>query len=139
MKKLLTIALLLIATVTTQAQNMSFDETVKYINDKLATASKYHDETITATRNGNVISRGKTYNLFDLSPNPNSSKYIIKQDKGIMFGNQPGYIEVVLSTDGGDIHGRCFYMETEKDAERLYNAFVYLRSLCTKKKDPFDN
>ncbi|TFF33437.1 hypothetical protein [Mucilaginibacter psychrotolerans] len=138
MKKTLFILLLSITTFTVKAQNMSFDETVKYINDKMATAAQFAKSGITATKDGTVVSSKKTYNLFDLSQTICNDPYVVKQDKGIMLVNKPGYIRVTLSTDGSTLSGMVIYMETEKDAERLYNALVYLRSLCAKKKDPFD-
>lgn len=137
MKKLLTITLLLIATVTTQAQNMSFDETVKYINDKLA-ASTFRT-TITATPDGIMKFDGKSINLFDLPQIIIDDKVIILQDKGIRLQtvNDSFWIYFVLSADGNELGLDSF--DTEVAATRVYKAFIYLRSLCTKKKDPFDN
>ncbi|RKR83057.1 hypothetical protein BDD43_3257 [Mucilaginibacter gracilis] len=132
MKKILLILLLSITAFTVKAQNMTFDETVKYINDKIDT-SRW--SKITVTRNGTVTAGDKTVNLFDL-PETHIAFYS-QYDKGIaIWFNHPYYVSLALDSSIGRITIGGF--SVEKDAERVYNALVYLRSLCTKSKDPFD-
>lgn len=136
MKKTLLILFLSIAAFTSKAQNMSFDETVKYINDKLAVCQ--YPVTFTAQKDGNITVGKKSYNLFDLYQEPIDDKAYIKQDKGIVYSNKPGYesIKFILSSQGNP--ATFAYFTVEKDQERVYNALIYLRSLCSKSKDPFD-
>lgn len=141
MKKLLSILLFLALTTAVRAQNMTFDETVKYINEKIQ-ASKYSG-SFTAQSNGKIdiaspLGNVKC-NLFDLVPGDITDNQIIKQDKGIALWHSDQY-GVSVYKDRDDRAGSniiaCF--DNEKDAERLFNALAYLRSICSKVKDPFD-
>jgi hypothetical protein len=137
MKKTLLILLLSVAAFTVKAQNMSFEETVKYISDKLAVCR--FPTTFAAEKDGTITVDRKAYNLFDLYQDPIEDKFNIKQDKGIVYRVTPtggNYIQLITSSKG-DPKIIAFFT-VEKDEERVYNALIYLRSLCSKSKDPFD-
>ena len=144
MRKLFIICLLMVTDITTQAQNMSFDETVKYIQDKIKCCSEYKDYTFSATSNGQISIKKSgpditTFNLFDLK-DAAENPWNVFDDKGIMLiainGNK-SYILCFQVSDGKD---ECAYwFDVQAEGERVYRALLYLRSLCTKEKDPFDN
>jgi hypothetical protein len=135
MKKTLLFLLLSIATITAKAQNMSFDETVKYINDKIGPL------TITASKDG-TIQRiyGEKSNFFDLKEKETTEEGMLKSKWGIYiwydkYRHEKRY---ELKLNKGDSSEDIAYLETDVDAIRVFNALVYLRSLCTQVKDPFD-
>ena len=64
MKKVLLFVTLCIFALGTKAQELSFEETVKYINDKIKCCSMYNSDTISVSRKG-IINRGKI-SLLDL-------------------------------------------------------------------------
>lgn len=136
MKKLMTICILLAATITVKAQQMSFDETVKYIQQKVECCSVNYDDgtarysKIDITKNGQIKfirtdGESMTFNLFDL--------------------NQRGSCECGISNDVTYVEfwyeeNRCkrVKLTTIPEAERVTKAFLHLLALCTKTKDPFD-
>ena len=66
MKKLITISLLVAATFTVNAQQMNFDETVKYINDKIDCCGKEVKNELKAQVNGTLVWGNNNINMFDL-------------------------------------------------------------------------
>ncbi|GAA3957500.1 hypothetical protein [Mucilaginibacter dorajii] len=136
MKKTILILLLSIAAFTAKAQNMTFEETVKYINDKLAVCK--YPKTFTAQKDGTIKAGEKSYNLFNFYETPIENKNNIKQDKGIAYcvDSDYQYIKLIMNSKGE--YEIFAFFATEKETERVYNALVYLRGLCTKNKDPFD-
>lgn len=126
MKKLLTICLLIATAFTTNAQQMNFDETVKYINEKIQCCGENRDLIFSAKKDGTISYFRQTINLFDLFTN---NEY----PNGIYISNTD--IKVRLSeTSSTDFTS----FKMLKDTERVYKALLNLRSLCTKTKDPFD-
>lgn len=139
MKKLLTICLLLATTFTAKAQNMSFEETVKYINEKLACCLDNKDVRLTAKKDGTVSFWGNTFNFFDLEDFTLSNyekKLTLKTSNGIKvyLDESSGYYGTMFNTSSWS----KLLFRDEINAERVYNALLHLRSLCTKTKDPFD-
>ena len=140
MKKLLTICLLLATTFTVKAQDMSFEETVKYINDKIACCSEHKTVSITAKNDGTISFRGSAYNFFDLVNSKSGVIRDLPDSNGIhMFYNEPSAtygLSFNVSSSNTQVLVR---FANKKDAERIYNALQHLRSLCKKEKDSFDN
>lgn len=141
MKKTLLILLLSTAVFTVKAQNMSFDETLKYIKDKLWVAEV--PEVLTAQKDGTIkynFPNGviHTLNLFDLCQEPIENKDYSKQDKGIVYSVTSDQMCIKLIINSKGDYENFAYLSNEKEEERVYNALIYLRSLCTKTKDPFD-
>ena len=139
MKKLLTICLLLTASFTAKAQDMSFEETVKYINDKLECCSD-SKASITAKKDGTITIGRTSFNFFDLQkttrkegPDPDLNGISI-------FYNEPGaFYGISFHANSKRSVAILETFTNIKEAERTYNAFQHLRSLCKKEKDPFDN
>jgi hypothetical protein len=89
MKKIITICLLMATAYAVKAQEMSFDETVKYINEKITYCVKHtsngepyngYSFVMSATKDGtiNMMPKGDnksktvTFNLFNLSKVPDN-------------------------------------------------------------------
>lgn len=136
MKKLITICFILATSFTIKAQDMNFEETVKYINDKIICCSKYENLTITATISGDILwgNHGERINLFDLVPEVDQTE-VAQNSQGIKLDIH-GYIWFSGAKTGSSLFNQ---FSSEVDAERMFKAFLHLKSLCTKKKDPFDN
>ena len=142
MKKLITLCLLLATTFATKAQEMNFDETVKYINEKIECCSAFKTHRFEAKKNGDVTVYSPdgapyvNFNFFDAEKEPNEHPIRSSMDK---FG-----LAMVVSTEGYNciefnVHKKFIAcIDTKLTAERLFNALLHLRSLCTKVKDPFD-
>lgn len=136
MKKLLTICLLLAATFTVNAQQMNFDETVNYINDKLECCAVYKNK-ISVTRNGEIKWSDNRINLFDLLPIIVSKRTdFLMENSGIRLKEfHADYaIWFDIATSNYELLTK---FNVQADAERVFKALVHLRSLCTKEKDPF--
>ena len=147
MKKLITICLLLATAFTVNAQDMSFDETTKYIKENLIEHQFYFDGypgciigDIEVLKNGkvNLIFKieacgRKTINLFSKSNwNENKADGIVPH----IYPNGRRVIAFGLTNDTKDLESN--------DADlvvltRISKAFIYLRSLCKEEKDPFEN
>ncbi len=82
MKKITLTLLILLAAFSAKAQQMNFEETVKYINDKIECCSVFKSNKITATPQGQIKWDDKQVNLFDLVP-AEISIGIIAQNNGI--------------------------------------------------------
>lgn len=146
MKHLLIILAFAVSTFTVKAQQLSFDEAVLYIKERLdKKEGSYGTSTYSTT----------------------SESYTTRQIDRIDV-NKAGEIEIIGSyfrkvTDPPDIKfslnktlkieskadkillfvtDETFYLlkvETQVDAERIAKAFNHLKSLLPKEKDPFDN
>ncbi len=146
MKKIISICLLVVTTFTVKAQDMSFEETVKYINEKIACCgygsfSQFPKE---ANLGGDIewFDGGRnSINLFDLVSVTTDEDHLLNNNgislvKGYWNG-QPGLFRIEFQkTKERSIVFHAF--ESQLDAERIYKALLHLKSLCTKKKDPFD-
>lgn len=143
MKKLFLFLLLYLFAFSTKAQEMNFEETAKYIQQKYneynADAPNSTSYSFTAFNNGDI--EGKTngskfkFNLFNLTNNTleGTDKFGIKKynegSLGLQFYSYDKYLAAIYFTSEFTMNG----------LERIYKALIHLRSLCTKEKDPFDN
>ena len=153
MKKLLTICLIMATVFTVNAQELNFDETVKYIKDNLIKYKMYqlqdggatnlhcsiddfkakqNGEIVFVNTSGSSIGCGETIiNLFEKDKKTGQAievKYEIfwTTDHRIAFGSNFHY-QLISSNASPDV------------LTRLAKAFNHLRSLCKKEKDPFDD
>ena len=149
MKKIVLFSLLCIFAFTTKAQELNFEETVKYINEKIENGdfmlgyqeeggvySLYPFNIIRLLKNGDIGISSKNYlwkakqgdpikfNLFKLAKRDDGIKLTRTSIKFWKNENEE-YITIKSPS--------------EVDNERLFKAFIHLRSLCAKEKDPFDN
>lgn len=152
MKKLITICLLITTAFTTNAQDMSFEETVKYINDKIDCCSNYKGYRIIANKNGDVVYKKSdsttllSFNFFDNENYKLKNNYcdnfktgdcrLIDQQYGIAFIETFQKLHITIIS----IPSLVFIprINNEINGERIMKALLHLRSLCTKAKDPFD-
>jgi len=127
------------------AKEESFDETVKYVNNKIACCSEVKTATIKGTISGNVswlagglYSGSRQINFFDLVDTKGSygSTTILESDGMRLFKTSIYCISFQVDSDNVEYLND---FKSQADAERVYKALVQLRSLCTKEKDPFDN
>ena len=144
MKKLITICLIITATFTVNAQNISFEETVKYINDKI---------TCCATEVGTLSTGIQVFPNGYISIKHTNKKYDISFNFFDLVKPAPEYVCDNCDNGIGITHGYptsvAFYIKpnftvlinfaTEAEAQRVLKAFLHLRSLCVKTKDPFQN
>lgn len=142
MKKLLLFATLCVFAFDTKAQELNFEETVKYIKDKMECCLQF-SKKIEIKKNGLILltyDNGKniTFNLFDLYKGEREYPRvnIRDEDEGYGFGYNKANngIFFMLSTRN-DIDIR---FNTEDDNLRVIKAFRQLLKVCTKEKDPFD-
>lgn len=139
MKIFFTICLLLATTCTVKAQTMSFEETVKYINDKIICCTENKTDFIKVKRDGTIEWLDKSVNLFNLNPiEVTENPLVHKEGMGIFKGISTFciYFQVTVTGDSDAVLNR---FKIYPDAERVYKALLHLKSLCTKEKDPFDN
>ena len=151
MKKLLFFATILFFFSNERAQEMNFNETISYIKEKLVNASSANNflypmgdgnlkfttvENISFTKNGDVkIKLLETFWVKDTNLEFNLFK-ISTEKEGLR------QTESRISITDNGIKGTqmgIFQTSSVIDAQRLLKAFLYLRSLCTKEKDPFDD
>lgn len=130
MKTLFIILAFVVCANRTTAQRLSFDETVKYIEDKLECCRDpdwYREiKDITKTGRITIIRSGfkeTVYDIFELFPDIEGADSMHKGTNGSLWFKG----EVVM----------CF--QTELDAVKVLKAFKHLKTLCEKEKDPFDN
>lgn len=147
MKKSIMLYLLLFLSFTISAQEMAFDQTVKYINDKLMDAS---DEVyqILADKSGNVKvthPSGKVFkfNFFDLDLTAIHYSDAEKREWGFELVSY-GFVnssrrryQITANIDKTNTV-LISHFDNQLEAERVFKAFIHLRSLCTQVKDPFD-
>ena len=93
------------------------------------------DSTIKASLSGDVSISDNRVNLFDLVHIEEGSG-IILSGNGIGLYQHSNIIVFFSVSAVKTITLNCF--EVLVDAQRVYNALQHLRSLCTKKKDPFE-
>lgn len=137
MKKLITICLLLATAFSVKSQDMNFDETVKYINDKIICCSENKNNELKAEVNGTLTWGDKTINMFDLEHYKGVDPQLLG-DKGIYVYYHDYWSTYYVYLSDGSIAPNLNGFKSQKDAERIYNALQHLRTLCTKTKDPFD-
>ena len=137
MKKLITICLVLATSFTVKAQDMSFEETVKYIQEKINCCTVDYDDGTTRyskieiNKNGNINfvrseAQNLPFNLFDLNK---------RGDCKCGISQEGTYVEFWYESN------RCkrIKLTTIPESGRVYKAFLHLLTLCNKTKDPFDN
>jgi hypothetical protein len=141
MKKLITICLLMATIFSVKAQDMNFEETVKYINDKIecCKATGWNYQSFEANKTGRIkFGRGvnqKEYYIFDLITEKNTTSETIGGTTYYKYyGIQYGDDKTSLWYD----KNLLLAFSTSLDCERVYNAIKHLYTLCTKEKDPFD-
>jgi len=125
--------------ITAQAQSLTFDETVKYLNEKLSVS----DESVSVSEYGLVTftyPSGSTYK-YDLNE--------VKMEYIYGTNDDGGYHQFMVTCDNcvtSDYHGTgddievdgdfYFTLPTKKDIESTIKAFNHLKTLL--KDDPFD-
>lgn len=135
MKKLITICLILTTTFTVKAQQMNFEETVKYIQQKVECCTVNYDDgtarysKVDIAKNGQIKfirtdTENLTFNLFDLNKRGSC-------ECGI--SNDVTYVEFWYEEN------KCkrLKLNTIPESERVSKAFLHLLTLCIKQKDPF--
>ncbi len=146
MKKLFFFLALSFFAFNTKAQDLSFEETVKYIKEKLLNTEKPIDfqdanwkkeKRITAieiNKNGKImffaVENGKDakkadsvkINLFELAPVPNG---IYSSGSQTKFYTKDYKLYSLLTVSG-------------EEANRITKAFTHLKSVCKEEKDAFD-
>ena len=140
MKKIVLFSLLCIFAFTTKAQELNFEETVKYIQGKLQQYGwenqNYGFRPLKVKNSGDIEVGGFHFNFFDLN-NINATKADEFGIEKVIWSDSK---MLCFNVDGKSI--TCLYFKDEMgvaDLERIYKAVRHLRSLCTKEKDPFDN
>lgn len=147
-KKLLLLLTFSLLCVSVKAQTLSFDETVKYINDQISCCEKdpdYRDLTVKADRDGKLTVNGSAYkNLFvdlnDIIKEPQTEQSYIYYGNGHAIRTNENFNGKFVAIQ--DSKGRKFFLTFNSMtlATRVAKAFAHLQSLCTPKaKDPFDN
>jgi hypothetical protein len=138
LKKILLALFIFFLGTSVKAQEMNFEETVKYIKGKLVNTNepvRYKLSNWSSwvfIKNIEISKEGKFkffYNdekiiidLFELEEQPNGL-HAYKE-------------ELYFVKRGGSLS--YFWVYSISDAERLQKAFLHLKSLCTKEKEPFD-
>jgi hypothetical protein len=129
-KTLLTLTMLVSLCTALSAQQMTFEETVKYIRDKMECCRdrSFYREVESVNKDGKIKvimgSEGsRTFDLFELFPRDTTQT-------GIAQGTSPNS----LWYQGQLI----FLFETEADGKRMYNALKHLATVCERPRDPFD-
>lgn len=138
MKKIITLFILFCLTlVFAKAQsNMGFEETVKYIKEKLHADKRCREYDFTkdgAIKFIGCESDNYTIYFYDLKDTGGKETFIRKSSDGIQLWDDK---RIVLWKNGTTAFNLIF--DSDQDAERVYNALLHLRSLCPK-KDTFDN
>ena len=141
MKKLFLFATLCVFAFGTKAQDMNFEETVKYIKNKVVNDNSYYLDksgwsyayviiNLEPTKSGDIT--------FTLGSGPKTKLNLFE----LKHGNEEGIIvlnqRIYLYTSKTDYY-TIDHIQSNAEAERISKALIHLRSLCTKEKDPFDN
>jgi hypothetical protein len=148
-KNIIFLFMLTFSSLTLKAQTLNFEETVKYIKDKIECCSSSGGlvlESITET--GRItFSQGYVFDIFDW----------VKIDNDLNYLEQNTYENGtrVLSVDDNQlivykwttVYGSQYFrietyvltFKTPSDAEKVCNAFKHLKTLCTPEADPFGN
>ena len=140
MKKTFLFSLLCLFAFTLKAQELTFEQTVKYIKDKMGCCERYSSK-IEIKRNGLIIltykdGREVNFNLFALYKHETQWD-LSKEDYEYGFGYSKLSNDIFFLLSSNSIANIGF--TTEEDNIRLIKAFRRLLILCTKEKDPFDN
>ena len=143
MKKILLLSIITLGGfISINAQSLTFEETVKYINGKML---KYSDYTarISAKQNGDILEYNgdgrnyAEYNLFDIK-----LKYELRYDEmKLVVICASGENCIKRRDKDGDIRFADVMtgdIATNAEAEKIIKAFNHLRTLCKKEVDPFD-
>jgi|GEM_PF-5267222 len=141
--KFLFMSLLVLFTMKASAQNLDFDQTVQYINEKMACCSVYKNTQIKVSKNGTIqytyfdkYSAG--FNLFDLVSTYRDFTNKNEYQNGIglaKFSNGEYQINFMTNEMSGTFLNE---FNSEAEARRVFKALIHLKSLCKKEKDPFD-
>ncbi len=136
MKKIIILATIALAILTSTTQAQSFDETVKYLNAKFSIS----DESVAVNEYGLVTF---TY------PSGSTYKYDLNEVKMEYILTSNGKNQFMVTCDNcvaSDYHGTgedtnvdgdfYFTLPTKKDVESTIKAFNHLKTLL--KDDPFD-
>ncbi len=145
MKKLFLFATLCIIAFTTKAKELSFEEPVKYIQNKYAEFNQDKPNSslhsFKAEKNGilDIETSGSPshFNFLNLGANRK-----IDVDRFGMFidTTQDRSLAIKFYSDNNFVSAMYFKTSlTVAGLEKIYKALFHLRSLCTKEKDPFDN
>ena len=125
MKKLLAICFLVATTLAVKAQEMSFEETLKYINDKIACCSEIKTSPVKGTSSGDISwlagdphSGFKQINFFDLVPSKVNGRTTIVNSKGIEVFKSSAiyYVYFQISDNSGEYFNE---FKGQADAERV--------------------
>jgi len=153
MRKLLLFAALSFFAFTGKVQELNFEETVRYINNRIKCCQIFEEcrnDTISVSKKGELLKwyKGKLeapQNLFDLM-NSSDFKYIesyktlLAESNGILLQEyyQGKFFNIsLLQTQKNMLSIASF--KTKVEADRIYKALLHLLTLCSKEKDPFDN
>lgn len=143
MKKLFLLTVLSFFVFTIKAQKLSFEETIKYINNKIICCSspKSKIKKIEVSKNGAIKIEKEgdlvKFNLFDLYKGKDGAYSFSEESKLYGFGFD-SYNSAVMFRFSADIN-QYIIMTNDEDAKRVASAFRHLLTLCTKEKEPFDN
>jgi hypothetical protein len=150
MKKLITICLLIATTFSAKAQDMNFEETVKYINDIFKENSiSYFKENSNTSDLINGISVKKDGKIICYNAYKGSNRVPLDQTNEILFSfnlfdftrlSYEDKFQYFIKNVGGDVKyldWGFFYGITEPNIMRLNKALTHLRTLCVKTADPF--
>lgn len=127
------LSILLFLSMNVSAQQMSFEQTVSYINEKMKCCSgKYPGVKalyIAVKKNGRLTiyytdNETGSFNLLDLTPNNDCDGIWVHGDEIDFFTTKSSATFLVF--------------ESSAEANRVYKAFQHLRTLCKKDTDPFD-
>lgn len=131
MKKILLTTLGVLSLSTSiYAQEMSFEETAKYIREKMECCrdKSFYRAIESVSKDGKmkiVIGNqgARAFDLFELFPDDTTRA-------GMAHGASQNSLWY-----GGEL---IFLFETEADGKRMYNALRHLKTVCVKPKDVFD-
>ena len=147
MKKLFFIASLFVCTASF-SQELSFEETVKDINDKIQCCSGNSTMSVKISKNGDVLVRGKDFPKFNLFTIEKRPKLDLSEDYYIVFEEYKGLVFYAIEGFGATTYNIgvngvtepfIFRIKNEDIGKRLMKAFKHLRSRCIEKKDPINN
>jgi hypothetical protein len=121
--------MLTFSSLNLKAKSLTFEETVKYIQDKFECCvdDDFNGNFLSVSIEGRITFEKRTYDIFEWFPNegeglkfkPFSSQ---SSENGIVFQNH--YVAT---------------FDSASDAEKVFNAFKHLKTLCTPEVDPFGN
>ena len=139
--------MLTFSSLNLKAQSLTFEETVKYIQDKFECCVAFHDagslETI--TQNGRITFYSEVFDIFDwifdMDWDYSEWGHAYVKGKKILCLNK-NELKVIEKFDDC---ANCYHVRniaefhTRGDAEKVFKAFKHLKTLCTPEADPFGN